>query len=226
MCLLGRTFGEGAGGALIAFQPMFTSSSIEILVMTADTRSGTQSGEVVVTHYPGGTQETGSYVSNGSQKKRVTRITISRSVWDRLDQTEVIGIKTSWLNIRARLARFQTARAAFDECERSFLKEWGVDPASLDPERRPVPTKNPARWFTASSYPVPAVRGGQAGRVVVVLNVDDTGRVSNCRVVATSWPQLNEATCGQSRNITFKPGVDKDGRATPSIYLLPVRWLM
>lgn len=89
------------------------------------------------------------------------------------------------------------------------------------------PKGNPGSWFTNDDYP-PAARRAQAeGRVTVVLNIDPSGRVADCRVTSGSGnADLDTATCSLAkRRGRFNPAKDTNGTAIASTTTLPgIRW--
>lgn len=227
-CLLGRKFGAGEQATLVAFQPLFNSETGELFVMTRDSGGGQRSGEAKVTQEPSGTTQTVSYFSNRlpGEKKRVTRLTIPRSVWEGLAETDVLSIAAPPVSVRVRLVRFGAAKPIFDRCERDILKEWDVDPVVLDPGHAPTPRRTPASFFSPGDYPAVAIQGGHVGRVVAIVDVDEKGATTSCRTGSKSWPDLNDATCKGAMRVRFSPAHDTTGRPIRSIFILPVRWIM
>lgn len=90
----------------------------------------------------------------------------------------------------------------------------------------PVPVGNPGQWFGADAYPAAAMRAGAQGRVVAKVDVDGSGRVTNCTVTVSSGSaDLDAATCQiAGRRMTFTPARDAAGHAVAGEYRLPVAW--
>ena len=70
--------------------------------------------------------------------------------------------------------------AAFDQCGRDSLKDWGVDPAVEAKIVRPVWAINPTQWLFESDYPRDMLMRGKESEVAVRLLVDASGKVSRC----------------------------------------------
>lgn len=227
-CMLARPFGTGDARVLVAFQPLFNASTGELFVMTGKATGGQAAGLARIVHEPSGQVEKASYFSNllPKEKKRVTRITVPRSLWDALGATDVLSITAPPIAVQVRLVRFGAARSVFENCEREILTQWHVDPLVLDPDHAPTPLRKPAFYFNSSDYPTTAMAAGHVGRVVAVLGVDAGGLVTDCRIGSSSWADLNEATCKQAKRVRFTPARDRAGKATAGVYLLPVRWSM
>lgn len=81
---------------------------------------------------------------------------------------------------------------------------------------------NGARWLKGrikdSDYPRPASREKVGGTVVVNFDVGTDGRVSNCRIVASSGnDDLDETTCRLiMKRFRYQPATDAQGRPIPS----------
>lgn len=94
------------------------------------------------------------------------------------------------------------------------------------PLPRAIPIGNPGGWIPPNAYPPGAKASAEEGRVAFTLMVDETGRVSDCKVTATSEsPLLDETTCAlMSANGRFTPPRDRKGKPTASQWSSSVRW--
>ena len=100
-------------------------------------------------------------------------------------------------------------------------------PVAVDLSRALKPRGDQGGWFPQDSYPVAARRAGAEGRVSVSVEVGANGRVTACRVTASSGNgDLDQATCRlATRNGRFEPARDANGAAVPSTTALRnVRW--
>jgi TonB family protein len=94
----------------------------------------------------------------------------------------------------------------------------------------PLPTAkpigNPGTWIPQDGYPAPARATGEQGRVGFTLMIDDTGRVSDCKVTKSSEsPLLDETTCNyMTANGRFEVARDKKNRPTPSKWSSSMLW--
>jgi protein TonB len=80
--------------------------------------------------------------------------------------------------------------------------------------------------FTAEDYPVDALRNNEQGTVGTRLQVDRTGRVSDCTVVQSSGSaSLDKATCDiLQKRAHFTPARNSDGQPIPDTYDQRVTW--
>lgn len=104
----------------------------------------------------------------------------------------------------------------------------GVAQAQDDDE--PIPTAkpigNPGSWIPQDSYPPAARATGEQGRVSFTLSIDDTGRVTDCKVTKSSEsPLLDETTCNfMTANGRFEVARNKKNKPTPSKWSSSMMW--
>ncbi len=91
---------------------------------------------------------------------------------------------------------------------------------------RPTPIGNPGAWIPADGYPAAARASAEEGRVGFTLDVDDTGRVSDCKVTSSSGsPLLDETTCYfMSANGRFTRARDAKNKVVPGKWSSAMRW--
>ncbi|PSJ37878.1 energy transducer TonB [Allosphingosinicella deserti] len=87
----------------------------------------------------------------------------------------------------------------------------------------PVPVTPPSTWV---SYPPSALRNGEQGVVGYEVNVDEAGKPTNCRVIASSgFSSLDAETCRQIlRRGKFHPATGAGGAAEPGTYASSLSW--
>jgi TonB family protein len=226
-CLVQRSYGTREARITVGFQPVFGLDSMDLVVLTPLGSGEQQLGKARLRVGDAAAPIEGNYSSvrvNG-KPLRYTRISVDRALLDTLGSAETLSIQAKPVNVRVRLASVDRAMAAFRTCQDGLLRSWGVDPATVTPERQPRP-RNLLRYFSPESYPAEAARERIVGRVIAVVQVDATGKVTACRITASAGPALNAGTCRQAMKVPFEPATGVDGRPAPSIYVLPVRWLM
>lgn len=105
-----------------------------------------------------------------------------------------------------------------------------LPPDPFAPPRRinadPRPRGDKASWITNDDYPSRAAREQRQGRVGFTVGVDVTGRVSGCKVTASSGsPDLDSTTCAVvSRRARFDPGTDDQGNPRASSWSSTMIW--
>ena len=98
--------------------------------------------------------------------------------------------------------------------------------AQDDSVPRAKPIGSPATWIPPGSYPEFAKRSAEEGKVGFTLEVDEAGRVSDCKVTQPSGsPLLDETTCTlMSANGRFEIARDKKNKPIPSRWSSSVTW--
>lgn len=227
LCLLQRDYTAGPEKVSLLFQPLLDLDTMELFVITADRSDKQYVGSFTVATGPSAEPYEGKYFSiyAPARKVRVTRLSIDRAALDRIKDGDVLTIKAKPVNRSFTVVRPEKARIALRDCVDDLKRSWGIDPEMKDRTATPL-EGDPARFFSYSDYPAEAVNKGIYGRVVALLNVDQGGAVTHCRIVSSAGSELNAGTCKQAVRIRFKPARDIDGKPLPSTYILPVRWVL
>lgn len=91
---------------------------------------------------------------------------------------------------------------------------------------KPLQPRNPGSWVTNDDYPAAAIRAEQAGTTGFRLDVDASGKVSNCTVTSSSGsPLLDSTACALlRRRARFGPAEDAGGNKIPAVYSNRFRW--
>jgi TonB family protein len=121
------------------------------------------------------------------------------------------------------------AAQALRDCNSDLLRAWGVDEAALSALQRPAtPIGSELDWFSGSDYPNSAYDRRSRGIVVVRLNVDASGRLADCAVVATSDSSaLDAQTCVSIRKrARFEPALGPEGKPVSTAFIRTVAWVI
>lgn len=228
ICLLERNYPVGNDRVSLIFQPLLDLPAMELFVVNDDRNGGKQfAGEFSATFDPQPQKYTGRYSSlvTARTKVRVTRLSIGRVALDQARDGDTLAVKAKPIDLRFVIRRPDQAKVALKTCVDKLKKAWGIDPDEAIKTATEL-QGSPAAYFSAGDYPKEALAKGVYGRVVALLNIDATGTVSACRVLSSAGALLNAGTCRQAMKVRFKPARDKDGKALPSTYILPVRWVL
>ncbi len=108
-------------------------------------------------------------------------------------------------------------------------------PAPVVPPQPPAPPKvakkltprgSPQSWVTNDDYPAAALRAEQQGTTVFRLDVDASGKVTNCTVTGSSGSAVldNTACSLLKRRARFNPAEDASGNKIPAVFASRFRW--
>jgi periplasmic protein TonB len=86
--------------------------------------------------------------------------------------------------------------------------------------------RNPGSWVTNDDYPSAAIRSEASGTTGFRLDVDASGKVSNCTVTSSSGNALLDSTACSllKRRARFGPAEDSSGNKIPAVYTNRFRW--
>jgi protein TonB len=90
------------------------------------------------------------------------------------------------------------------------------------------PRNNPGQWASTSDYPSSSLRLGEQGTVRFELAIAADGRVSDCRILASSGSaELDAATCKRvTQRARFEPATDGTGARVSGTYTSSIRWVI
>lgn len=99
-------------------------------------------------------------------------------------------------------------------------------PAPPKIAKKLTPRGSPQSWVTNDDYPAAALRAEQEGTVSFRLDVDATGKVTNCSIVSSSGSSLldNTACSLLRRRARFSPAEDASGNKIPATWPSRFRW--
>jgi TonB family protein len=229
MCILSRNFGTGADMVTLGLRPLPMSQHSEIVLVTRDKAPNRLNGHAEIALLPAAHPAVGSFsrfpMSTG--QGRIATMSFEDDALAGIEQASAIDIRLDKATRRLATPGIAGAMKALSACQDNLLVHWGIDPGERQREVT-HPSGNPARFFSPGDYPMSATSIGARGRVVAIGTVAIDGHVEACIVVETSGNKsLDEATCRIMRDkVRFTPARDKDGKAVPSHYVLPVRWVL
>jgi protein TonB len=99
-------------------------------------------------------------------------------------------------------------------------------PAAAQMATPPVPRGSPVSWVTYQDYPAAALRAREQGVVGFRLDVDATGKVTDCTITrSTRSPVLDETSCGLLRRRgRFVPASDAHGQPVAGTWENRFEW--
>ena len=99
-------------------------------------------------------------------------------------------------------------------------------PAPRVQPKSPTPKGQPGNWANSNDYPSRALREEKEGVTRFTVQVDASGRVTNCSVTGSSGtPELDSTTCSLiQRRGRFNPATDGNGNPTSGSWSSSVRW--
>jgi TonB family protein len=119
------------------------------------------------------------------------------------------------------------AVTGLNKCIDSKLSAWRIDPAAYHALQMP-PGLVSDDWISPNDYPNSAVENAKEGGVVVRVDVDPSGKVTNCTTVASSgYEPLDRITCAKAlEKAKFSPAIGPDGQPASASRTMRVTFMI
>jgi TonB family protein len=227
-CRIGRVFSSGAREASFGFTSAPTRPEFSLLLTIPDTMF-TSRAKVITVSAPGITPvEVRSFgVTPLKSGVKLITIQLDRANFAPFLSAREVSIEGAGSAVTIQTGGSAGIATAMTKCEEDLIREWKIEPAEIDRIATPSKPINPAGWITFADYPPAALRDGLEGTATALMRADVTGKVQECRVVASSGTRvLDETTCKLFlMRARYSPALDKDGRPVPSWMMLAFRWV-
>lgn len=122
--------------------------------------------------------------------------------------------------ITLELGAFGPPLKALRDCVEELRTHWDIDVEAHETLTRKAEPVNLEEVPRMMSYPPKMLREGLQGVVNVRLDVDPTGRITECHIqMPLSDPEFEESSCADIQHaLDFDPALDKDGNPIPSYW--------
>lgn len=232
MCLASRKFGP-AGDVTLMLRPSPLGDNLEVTFVMggSNDRRVVLGGDATLVIEPGGRTFDASYEAWRSQSlggRAIILYTDQELLGQLTDDGSLTFKAPKELELSVSTRHLTKLMPVISDCKKKVAQHWGVDLAELD--RMSVPAKpavDPSRWVSPNDYPTDVLRGRQSGASTLVWTIGTDGRVSDCKVVASSGvDSLDRAGC---RAITargrYTPALDKAGKPMISHSMRRIMWI-
>jgi TonB family C-terminal domain len=114
-----------------------------------------------------------------------------------------------------------------DRCLADLQHHWNIG-ESDKLKTRAQPKKNLAEYFSSDDYPRASIRDREEGTVAFALLIDETGKLADCTVTATSnAPVLDAQSCAiLMERAHFEPAVDVNGKPAKDALCHRTKWIL
>lgn len=194
------------------------------LIGTSPELASIKSPTVDLTLMPQGARFQPAVERNGG--RAVIKLTrLDREFVTAFGRANQIQIATPKGPLIVRVPGADKARAALDGCIDETLVEWGVDPVAQR-SLQCLPKHVDGGWLHPRDFPEAAIDAGKDGYVVARLNVDATGKVTDCAVVVSlGLKSFGTATCKAAmERARFSPALGPDGQPAAALLIERVKY--
>jgi len=126
--------------------------------------------------------------------------------------------------LQLRLGPMTQPYQALSQCIDELMTHWDIDVEAHKTLTRPARPIDMAAAASMVSYPPKMVRQSMPGIVNVRLAIDETGKVTGCRIqMPLSDPEFEGSSCADIEHaFEFEPALDKDGKPIASYWITKV----
>jgi len=222
-CVLQHEFSGNGEPWSLAFLPQPGATRIDLMLTRPGPQNRRAGDKASLTIRPSGTVFQGTVQTTVVPGVAMAyHIWIDRSLLAALPDTTDMEIAVDRSPaITLSLPAAAAAVAALRTCEQDLLVSWGVDPSRFRPFAPFLKDSEPP---TTADFPPVAV--GSSGRVVLLLEIGSTGRVSSCRLIQSSGNSvLDQKTCNIALSrMHYAPLLGADGKPIVSWTMFSFRW--
>ena len=136
LCVVSRTFGEGASQLQFGVRPLGSEQKAELLLVGPRGGGGRQTGRGRVA-FDGGEAIAGMYGSYVFDRpaQRITTLTIDRDIRRAMVAASAMTIEAGAATVTVRLVSIAAALDTLAQCEDLMLRRWGVDTVAYHAEQ-------------------------------------------------------------------------------------------
>jgi hypothetical protein len=226
-CSALRTYGSEAGPITLAFRPSPNGTVVRlVLARPGHAPSNADQFDVVMNISPPSLKTTGLRFGARDGKSEVVWINARRSDLEGLRAAGEIAIRGGPVADRFALPGIGKVLDALDTCNADLRLYWNVGEHGSVVAKPAAPLKPLIRYFSSDDYPAQAVTREDGGRSVIMMMIDESGKLKDCLVEETSGiAALDAMTCIVLRDrAKFRPAVDGAGGPVRSVLTQTVIW--
>jgi hypothetical protein len=225
-CTALRTYGSEAEPVTLAFRPS-PNGTVVRLILARPARPPSQADQfkVALNVAPPSPRTTGLRFGRDG-KSEIVWINARRSDLEGLRSAGEIAISGGPLEEHFALPGIGKVLDALDTCNADLRRYWNVGEHGAAVATPAAPLKPLTRYFSSDDYPAEAANLSQGGRSVVMMMIDEAGKLKDCLVEETSGiATLDAMTCIVLRErARFRPAADSAGRPVRSVLTQSVVW--
>jgi hypothetical protein len=229
-CLATRDYGTPADPLVLALKPSPVGTLMQVAVVTHAKLSSTAKGVPVAIRIDGGPVLQSKVLAFNAKAGglRPVRINLPPATFAPMRQaTSVAFDAPGELEESFVLTQMPALMAQMDTCLTDLRHYWNIDDPTRLKQRARAKT-DLASYISDRDYPKSSVHEEEAGTVEFVLLIDETGKLADCTLTATSnVPLLDSQSCAifMSR-AKFSPAIGQDGKPARDAIKSRIRWVL
>ena len=227
-CVAYRTFGSLAHPVHLLLKPSPIGDVLQVQVAERGAKGPGIQEQAKLT-FGDGPPHTLLQLQYGADKNQVRMVNLSKVQVSELSKSTGLGWKSRHRDYHLALGPMIKLIETLDRCQAMLADHWNATlTKQLALKKSPSLDKPLLSLFSSDDYPFDAMRKDQSGFAHVVVMVDETGKIADCTLIATSGIAVLDAqTCIILRKrATFHPAIGADGKPTRGIFHQRVNWEM
>ena len=225
-CVLSRDRTPTEPGVAIRTRPFADEHELLFMLEPNEDKPFSKQGKLMVGNRPEGLDRwVGMAVSKSANVRAIETTIKADELTSAISTGRVRILVPDKLDVAVRLPNIEKAGAALQACEADLAKQWKIARTwAINP--KPVDARGPIRH---EDYPTSMIEAGRMGSVLVLLAIDQTGSVTDCRIIELSGdPIFGKTVCAAFRKRSrFTPALDSGGKPIASNYMAPrVRFML
>jgi hypothetical protein len=139
----------------------------------------------------------------------------------------VLRIRAGRNEVAFNLQKMKAVKVELDKCEDALMSKAGLDGPSLRALQQPAtPIGSPLDWIKSEDYPFTMLSMGKSAALLVWLDIDETGKVTDCRVInAIGDGPFRKRGCEKLiERAKFQPAISASGSPIRSYMERKIIW--
>jgi TonB family protein len=168
-------------------------------------------------------------INHVARGRRVLKLYLASDYMKTLTKATSLKVMGAGLDVPPlRLDGMEALSSVLDGCERTFIKDLGIDVAGVADIAIPASAVKPTDVFDPADYPPEAIKRDLEGDTYILWQIDASGEPQECRILKSSGHDiLDQRSCGViMKRGRFVPARDSGGKSVDSYMSRRVRWRM
>ncbi|HEV2080711.1 MAG TPA: energy transducer TonB [Allosphingosinicella sp.] len=227
-CIASRPYGgaEGPLDLVVEAPPLGDAMQFSVIKKARSVRAQQVDATIRVDQGPP-VDTTMLMFSPPNKDVRIYQTIMSPGEFARIRAAKILTVRSDGLKESFALSEMEPILRQMQGCVAELRRVWNITADDASPPLVAQRTKGRlADVFDSEDYPAVSLKAGQSGQTSFVLLIDETGRVAECMITASSGVAgLDAQTCILIRQrASFEPAVGFDGKPAKDSFSQKVRW--
>jgi TonB family protein len=232
-CIASRNYGTSAEPWLLGLKAPLRGDVMQVMVVRPGVGAAFSDQHITVMTLDNAQvlRTSALSLSIPEKKQHLLRMILSSDQFDRFAKASAVSIDVrGQLRQTIALKDMPALTKVMADCVAGLRKHWnaGLTAGTPSPSLRQEATGDLRGLFSSKDYPDVGILDDSQGSSSVVLLVDETGKVADCTITASSGSAAldGQACYAITTRAKFKPAIGVDGKPAKSVFLQQISWRM